>query len=129
MKMFSSYPGCHEVWSALAEFFRSLNKIRLWWYNIIGDNKGSISYILQIGTITVGSILLTTNLVELKRENNDPILAEKIIEWRKFIGYFGLSIEADPSRVGKNNVYLFHIVFITIPLSVKIHISWQHLRK
>ena len=54
MKMFSSYPGCHKVRSALAEFFQSLNKSRMWWYNILGDNEGSISYILWFDSITPG---------------------------------------------------------------------------
>ena len=79
----------------------------MWWYNILGDNEGIISHILLIDTIYVGSVLITTNLVALKRENNDPILIVKRTEWVKFIDYFGLSIEADPSRVGKNNVYIF----------------------
>ena len=64
----------------------------MWCYNIIGDNKGSISHILQLGTITTGYVLLADNIIELKRENPDLILTGKIIEWRKFIDYFGLSI-------------------------------------
>ena len=107
MKEFSSYPGCHEVRSAFAEFFLSLDKVRMWWYNILGDNRGSISHILYLGTIIEGSSLLTDNLVFLRRGNSEPILTVKRIEWREFIGCFGLSIEADPSRVGKKNVYFF----------------------
>ena len=73
----------------------------MWCYNIIGDNEVSISHLLQLYPITSGSILLTNNLVALKRENPEPILTVKIIEWRKFIDYFGLNIEANPSRLGK----------------------------
>ena len=73
------------------------------WYNILGDNKGSISHILRLDTINAGSILLTANLVALKKENYEPILIVKRTEWRKFIDYFCLSIEADPSKVGKKN--------------------------
>ena len=59
MKIFSSYPGCQEVRSSLEYFFQSLDKGRMWWYNIIGDNKGSISDISWLDPITVGSVLLT----------------------------------------------------------------------
>ena len=48
--------------------FQSLNKGRLWWHNILGDNKGSISYILRLYTITARSVLLTTKLFEMKRD-------------------------------------------------------------
>ena len=44
MKIFSSYPGFHKVHSALAEYFWSLKKGRMWCYNILGNNDGSISY-------------------------------------------------------------------------------------
>ena len=64
----------------------------MWWYNILGDNKGSISHILWSYPISVGYILITTNLVALKRENRDPILTVKSTEWRKCIDYFGPSI-------------------------------------
>ena len=87
----------------------------MWCYNILGDNEVSISDILQLDTITSGSVLLTTNLVALKRGNPEPILTVKIIEWRKFIDYFGLNIEANPSRLGKNNTYSFHIGYLTSP--------------
>ena len=101
----------------------------MWWYNIIGNKEGSISHLLRLGPITEGSILLTVNLVALKRENSEPILIVKRTEWRKFIDYFGLSIEADPYNMGKKNVQFFHIGSIPIPSSVKIHISRQHLDK
>ena len=83
MKMLSPYPGCHEVRSALSEFFPSLDKGRMWWYNILGDNEVSISHILRIDPITAGSILLTVKLVvsvALKRVNSEPILTVKITE-------------------------------------------------
>ena len=99
----------------------------MWWYNILGDNKGSISVVLWLDTINAGSDLLTTNLVELKRENTEPILTVKRIEWRIFIDYFGLSIEADPSRVGKKNVYFFRVRYIISTSSVNLHISRRHL--
>ena len=111
--MFSPYPGCHEVRSAISDFFLSINKGRMWWYNILGDNKGIISHLLRLGPITTGSILLTANLVALKRENSEPILIAKRTEWRKFVDYFGIIIEADPSKVGKKNVYFPHIGSIT----------------
>ena len=57
-----------------------IHKGRVWWYNIIGDNKGSITHILRLDTITEGSILLTANLVALKRENDVPILTVKRTE-------------------------------------------------
>ena len=69
------------------------------------------------------------NHVALKRENNDPILIVKIIEWRKFIDYFGLSIQVDLSRVGKKNIYFFHIEYLISPSSVKLHTSRHHLDK
>ena len=39
----------------------------------------------------------------------------KRTEWRKFVDYFGLSIEADPSKVGKKNVHFFRIGYIPRP--------------
>ena len=82
------------------------------WYNILGDSKGNISHILRFDPITAGSILLYVKLVALKRENYDLILVVKITEWSKFIDYFGLSIESEPSKVGKKNVYFFRIRYI-----------------
>ena len=79
----------------------------MWCYNILGDNKGRISYMLQLDPITAGSILLSAKIVAPKRENSEPILTFKRTERRKFIDYFGPSIEADPSRVGKKNIYFF----------------------
>ena len=46
----------------------------MWWYNILGDNKGSVSHFLWLDPITSGYILLTANLVALKRGNSEPIL-------------------------------------------------------
>ena len=73
--------------------------------------------------------LLTPNIVFLKKVNPDPILAVKIIERRKFIDYFGLSIEADPYRLGKKNGCFFLIEYIPIPLSVKLHTARHQLGK
>ena len=73
----------------------------MWWYNILGDNKGSISHILRLDPITVKSILLTVILVALKRENYEPILIVQRTKWRKFIDYLGRSIEVDPSKILK----------------------------
>ena len=100
-KLFSPYPLCHEVQSSISEFFQILDKGRIWWYNILGGNKGSTSHLLRLDPITAGSILLTAKLFALKRENSEPILTVKRTEWRKFIDYFGLGIEDDPSRVSK----------------------------
>ena len=83
----------------------------MWWYNILGDNEGIILHILQIYHDTPGSVLLTDKLISMKRENTDPILTVKIIEWRKFIDSFVLSIEADPSRVVKNNVIFLYWIY------------------
>ena len=73
----------------------------MWWYNILGYNEGRKSHLLRLDTINTGYILLTAKLVALKREIYAPILILKITEWRKFIDYFGLSIEDDPSRMSK----------------------------
>ena len=101
----------------------------MWWYNILGDKEGSISHILQLDPITVGSILITVKLVALKRGNSEPILTVKRTEWRKYVDYFVRSIESDPSRLGKNNIYVFHIGYIPRPSYVKLHISSHHLDK
>ena len=61
----------------------------MWWYNILVYNKGSISHILPLETINVGSIILNANLVALKRNKYESISIIKITEWRKFIEYFG----------------------------------------
>ena len=119
----------NEVRSALSDFFRSLDKGRMWWYNILGDNKGIISHLLCIDPITAGSILLTAKLVSLKKENYEPILIVKRTEWRKFIDCFGLSIEADPSKVGKNNVHFFRIGYIPSTSSLNHYISRKQLYK
>ena len=99
------------------------------WYNILGDNEGSISHILQLGHITVGSILLTVKLFALKRGNYEPILTVKRTEWRRIIDYFGISIEADPFKVGKNKIHIFYIGYIPRPSYVNIYISRYHLGK
>ena len=80
----------------------------MWCYNILRGDTGSISHILQLNPITPGSVLLTSNIVATNREKPEPILTAKIIEWRKFIDYFGLSIEVDPSSVGKRT-WIFSI--------------------
>ena len=85
------------------DFLQSLNKGGMWCYNILEDTEGSISYILWFDPINAGSFLLTYNFVFLKKGNHEPISTGKIIEWRKFIDYFGLIIEADPYRLGKKN--------------------------
>ena len=87
----------------------------MWCYIILGDNKGSISYILCIDPIVSESVLFTDKLVSLKMENTEPVLTLKRTEWKKSINYFGLSIEANPSRVGKNNVYFVRVGYIPIP--------------
>ena len=61
----------------------------MWWYNILGDNGGSILHILRLDPIAAGSILVTANLIAPKRGNSDPILIVKRNEWRNFIDYFG----------------------------------------
>ena len=101
----------------------------MWWYSILGDNEGSIPHILRLDNINSGSSLLTTNLVELKRGNRDPVLTVKRTKWRKFFDYLSLSIEANPSRVVKKNIYIIHIGYIISPSSVKLHILRQNLDK
>ena len=54
-------------------FFQNIDNGGMYWYNILGDNEGSISHILWLDPITEGSNLLTDNLVALKRENSEPI--------------------------------------------------------
>ena len=93
----------------------------MWCYNILGDNEGIISHIFWLATINLGSILLADNLVALKRTNLDPVLTVKRIEWRKLIDYFVISIEANPSRVGKKNVH-FSVLVIYQALHLKISI-------
>ena len=61
------------------QIFQSLNNGRMWFNNTLGYNKGSISYILRLDTVTVGPVLLATNLVALKMENNELVLTIKII--------------------------------------------------
>ena len=101
----------------------------MWWYNILGYNEVRISHILWVDPINAWSILLTTKLVALKRENYEPILALKITEWRKLVDYFGYSIEADLSRVIKKNIYIVHIRYIPRSPSLKIRISRQNMDK
>ena len=87
--MLSPYPRCHEFQIAISAFFKSLDKGKIWWYNILRDNEGNISHILWLDPITAGSIFITFKIVALKRGNCEPILAVKRTEWRKFLDYFG----------------------------------------
>ena len=87
----------------------------MWRFNILGDNGGSISYNLRIEPIVARFILLNVKKIALKREIAETIVTHKTIVWNKFIDYFGLSIEANPSRVGKNNVYFPLMGYIQIP--------------
>ena len=91
--------------------------------------KVIILHLLRIYNFTKGYVLITDNLVSLKKENMDIILIVKIIEWRKLIDYFGLSIEANPSRVVKNNVYIYHIWYIPRPSYRNTHIARHHMDK
>ena len=90
----------------------------MWCCNILWDNNGSSSHLLQLSPITPGSVLLTSNLVALKKENPEPILTDKIIEWRKFIDHYGLIIQSDQSRVGKKKLYFVCIGYIPSTSSV-----------
>ena len=54
----------------------------MWWCNILGGIEGSISYLLWYDPIPPGSDLLTSNLIFMIRENPDPILTVKRIEWK-----------------------------------------------
>ena len=89
----------------------------MWWYKILGDNGVSISHLIWFDPITEGCFLLTSRIIFTKRENHEPIITVKRIEWSKFIEYFGLSIGDKPSRVGKNNVYFPYLVYTPIPSS------------
>ena len=64
----------------------------MWWYNLLGDNKGIIPHLLRIDPINTGFILLTNNLAALKSENPYSILLSETPEWRTFVGFFGLII-------------------------------------
>ena len=101
----------------------------MWWYNILGDNKGIILYLLWSDPIIARSVLLTVKLDGTKGGNYDKMLTVKITEWRKFIDSFGLSIEDVPSKVVKKKIYFVHIGYIPRPSSVKLHISRHHLDK
>ena len=68
--MFSLYPVCHEVQSVLADFFLSLEKGRMWWYNTLGDIEGIISHHLWLDPITSAHFQLRSNLLALKRKKS-----------------------------------------------------------
>ena len=99
----------------------------MWWYNILGYNKGSISHNLSLDYITAGFIFLVANIVALKRGNSRPILIVKRTDWMIFVDYFDISIETDLSKVGKLNVHFFRIGSIPITSSVNPCIARQHL--
>ena len=77
------------------------------WYNILRDNKGKISNILQLDPMNSGLFLLDVNVVFLERDNHELILMVKIMERKKSLNLFDLNIKADTSRVVKKNVYFF----------------------
>ena len=68
---------------------------------VLRDKDKSILHILRIDPINEVSILITADLIYLKMENPYPILTVETIECGKFIDYFVLSIEANPSNVEK----------------------------
>ena len=103
--------------------------VRLWCYNILGDNKGSISHLLKLDYITSGSDLLTYNLVVLKGEIYETIIIVKRTELRKFIDYFGLSIDTNPYNVEKLNIHLARIGPIQSTPYGNTHIARQQLEK
>ena len=84
----------------------------MWWYNLLGHNEGSISYMLRLDLVTIGSVLLTDKKIPLKREKPELILTVKRTEWSKLTDYFGLLIEANPSTLGKKNIYFVYIGYI-----------------
>ena len=71
-KMFSPYPGCHEFKSALSEFFWSLNKVRMWWYNILGDKEGSISHLYGLILLLQGLFYSLLKLLHRKGQIMSP---------------------------------------------------------
>ena len=87
------------------------------------------SYKIFYGLILLlqGLFYSLLKLFALKRNCFEPIITMNITKRRKFIDYFGISNRADPSRVGKKNIYIFHIGYILSPSSVKLHISRHHL--
>ena len=88
-----------------------------------------ISHIWRNYPSTTGFVLLTDKLLFLNRGYIETFLPVKIMEWSKFIDYFGLRIGADPYRSANNNVYFVHIGSIPSPSSVQIHIEILHLKK
>ena len=79
--------------------------------------------------VTTGYILLTVNLVALKRENADPILLVKRTEWMKCIDHFHLSIETDLSKVGNFKVHFVRIGYIPSTSYGYPHIARQQMDK
>ena len=75
--MFSLYPGYHKFLSAHSEFFQSLNKGRMWLYNITEDTKGRISHLLWIDLTTSWHVKLAADLFALKRETFETIIEVK----------------------------------------------------
>ena len=128
MKIFSPYPGCHEVRIVLSDFSKVSTR-KGYGDTIYLGITGSISHLLRLDPFNAGSIFLNVKLVALKKGNYEPIWAFKITEWRKCIDYFGLSIETDPSKVSKKKIYIFNIIYVPRPSFVKIHISRHHLDK
>ena len=55
--------------------------------------------------------MIKVQLILLKRNNDEPILTAKSIQWMKFIDYIGPSIKADPSRIG-GKTYKFSILVL-----------------
>ena len=74
MKIFYHIMGAMKFEANLQIFHQSLDKGRMWWYNVLGDNKGRISHILGFYLINKGSVLIALILFSLERVNYDPIL-------------------------------------------------------
>ena len=71
-EFFSPYPGCLKVWSSHAEFFWSINNCRIYWYNVLGDNKINISDILQLNPILQGLFYSLLTLLSWKEKIMSP---------------------------------------------------------
>ena len=125
--MFSPYPMWHKVWSALAEYFWSLERGRIWCYNILGNNKGSISCILWIDHISAGSILLTIKLVAPERENTESIVNIKSCYW--IIWYVVAICSFFPSWIYAfyaKSWYLYANVSV-LPSKLSLFVLWSSL--
>ena len=91
--------------AALAAFLDELEDEKSWWYNILGNNTGSLVNLLRLGPISTAALLKAAGLLNVQR-NKLCIVKD---EWDNFITTYELNIEFKTSYVNKMKVIFIRV--------------------